>query len=433
MKDYRRAFNPGLLGVLILVACAAGVMPEPLSAETVTLSGEVDQSEIHGKLDAIDAKLDRVLNHLTPGTPTPGSPAPVPDTPDPIPDPPSAGSDLWINPSFLRERPIITGVRGGVYGVDPDYAALLSQYTGIRYLNWSGLLWWGVNDTWENRVNADLNQGAPGGGGGASGGWPSLTEKWHKTGLPLEAIIDIANATHTHVWWTGPMHADAEFFKKAGELFAQRLDPDLHVVVEVGNEVWDANRGRPYHQAGDDFADAMRLYARDSAAKFAAFIDGGFPADRLTRVVGGQLHFYDILPRHVLAHLADDEFDAITCSGYFGNSAHKGEHWQTGKHGLNHSVRELNRFADLAKSIGKQLLIYELNHHVTDNEDLAGSDEVIDGVGTMIDTARARGVPVIALFQGAGNNNSQYHWCLYRPDLTPRRAAERLNLPTLNN
>ena len=423
MKDSRRLFKSGLIGLLMAVACAAG-----LSAETVTvtgeLRGEVDATEIHAKLDTIDAKLDRVLDHLA----TPPTPDPEPQTPDP--EPPSGGddpvvvpgkaTDLWINVSHFGDAPAVTPRGDGTYDIDPRFVELMSQFAGIRYLDWTGQLHKGFNWSWAERVT------------------DHDVADWRKTGLPLEAIIATANATKTHIWWTAPQQADLDYMRRAGDLFAATLDPQLDVVIEIGNEVWQSNRGWRYDQLSNgDYAERMRLYATDAAAKFQAFKEGdgggGFPADRLTRVIGGQLHNIGVLESHALKHIRPDQFDGITVSGYFGNKAHRGEHWRTGDQGLVQSMGYLEDHARLAESIGKPLLIYELNSHVEQNRDLFNSDAVIDGVQAMIDKAHALGVKRIAIYAGAGVQNEKYHWPSYTPDYQPNPIAQRLGWPTINN
>ena len=260
-------------------------------------------------------------------------------------------------------------------------------------------------------------------------------DRWDSTGVPLEVIIAVANATHTHVWWTAPQQADLDFMRKAGALFAERLDPALRLIVEVGNEVWQKDRGWRYHEqadaSGGGFGEAMQLYAEDSAAKFKALVEGGFPQERLTRVISGQLHNIGVLSYHAMRHIDPDDYDAISISGYFGNSPGS---WVDGSGGLNSSLAGLRAHAALARSADKQLLIYELNQHIdvgTSDLGFVDSDPVIEGVRTMIDVARDEGVPTIAIYAGVGNAYPTAPWPIYSKQYVPRRIVTELGWPTL--
>jgi hypothetical protein len=354
--------------------------------------------------------LDAATTPPSDGTPSDPTPPPNPETPIP------KSTDLWLNVSHYRFTPVIQydAAKDEYILTDPQFVELMSKWSGIRYLDWTGQLNRGVNWTWDSRVTA------------------KDFDRWGSTGVPLEAIIAVANATHTHVWWTAPQQADLDYMRKAGALFAERLDPDLRLIVEVGNEVWQSNRGWRYEElAGGDFGERMRLYAEDSAAKFKALVEGGFPQERLTRAISGQLHNIGVLSYHAMRHIDPDDYDAISVSGYFGNSP---DSWRDGSGGLNASQAGLRSHGALARSVGKRLLIYELNQHInigTNNMGYVDSDPVIDGVRTMIDAARDEGVPTIAVYAGVGNAYPTAPWPIYSKQYVPRRIVTELGWPTL--
>lgn len=421
MNGHRNIFNGLLTGLLILCACAAGGM-----AQTVPVQGTADVSSIQRQIDELEARVD-ALEGAAP-TPDPGS-DPTPDTPTPTPPPTSGGkaTDLWLNVSHYRYTPVIEYKDGAYVVDDPRFVELMSKWSGIRYLNWTGQLNRDVNWSWANRVTHEhRDKWDPPGGEGA-------------VGVPLEAIIAVANATRTHVWWCAPQQADLEYMKQAGRLFAETLDPDLHVVIEIGNEVWQSNRGWHYHElsgGGGDFGKRMELYAQDSAAKFKAFVNGvggvGFPRERLTRVIGGQLHNIGVLKSNALQHINPGDYDAISCSGYFGNAP---DNWINGSGGLKASLAGLRAHAELAGQYGVRLLIYEINQHIdtgTDNTEYIDRDDVIAGVKTMIDTARGLGVKTIAVYSGPGRAYKNAPWPIYTPGYAPRKIVTEFGWPTLN-
>jgi hypothetical protein len=387
------------------------------SAQTVPVTGEADVSSITQEID----ELRSAIGDLTARVDALQSSDPTPQPPTPTPPPTSGGksTDLWLNVSHYRYTPVLAYKDGAYVVTDPRFVELMSKWSGIRYLNWTGQLNRDVNWSWANRVTqADA-------------------DRWDSVGVPLEAIIAVANATHTHVWWCAPQQADLDYMKQAGRLFAETLDPDLHVVIEIGNEVWQSSRGWRYDElSGGVFGTRMRLYAEDSAAKFKAFVNGvggvGFPRERLTRVIGGQLHNIGVLKSNALQHINPGDYDAISCSGYFGNAP---GNWISGSGGLNASLAGLRAHAELAGQYQKQLLIYELNQHIdtgTDNTEYIDRDDVIAGVKTMIDNARGLGIKTIAVYSGPGRSYKNAPWPIYTPSYTPRKIVTELGWPTLD-
>lgn len=445
MNSHRSAFKPWLEGYLIgavmatIITCVAGV-PWSAAAQTVSVNGTADVSSIQQQIDELRAQQEVNTAAIAGlkaqgGSDSDGSDSSAGGTGGTGGDTSGGNSvgtsgggggggketDLWLNVSHLRYTPVVAyNVQDGKYEVtDPRFVELMSKWSGIRYLNWTGQLRKDRNWTWGNRVTqADADQ-------------------WDSTGVPLEAIIAIANATRTHVWWCAPQQADLDYMKQAGRLFATTLDPDLHVVIEIGNEVWQSDRGWHYNDLADgDFGKRMELYAQDSAAKFKAFTAGvsgvGFPRDRLTRVIGGQLHNIGVLKSNALKHIDAADYDAISCSGYFGNAP---DNWINGSGGIKASLRGVADHAELADQYGKRLLIYEINQHIdvgTDNTEYVDRDDVIAGVKQVIDTARGLGVETIAVYSGAGRSYKNAPFPVYTPNYTPRKIVTELGWPTLN-
>ena len=60
-----------------------------------------------------------------------------------------------------------------------------------------------------------------------------------EAGVPLEVMIDLANACDASPWFCIPHLADDDFVSKFAETVKGRLKPDLHVYVEYSNEVWN--------------------------------------------------------------------------------------------------------------------------------------------------------------------------------------------------
>lgn len=436
-----KRIHPLLLAIIALCLTVPGI---PLSAEPVaTGTVEVDLSDALEPIEAEQAEqadlLRRVMESVTAnsaridaletGNPPPGpgdgdtGGTDPPDTTEPPTPPAGKETDLWLNVSHYRYTPVIEykPLTGRYVVNDQRFIDLYSKWAGIRYLDWCGVMNREYNWTWANRVT-QAQRDDPG---------------WDKTGVPLEAIIAVANATKTHVWWCAPQQADLDYMKRAGDLFARDLDPSLMLYVEIGNEVWQSNYGWHYHQqANGDSAERFRLYAVDSAAKFKALINGagggGFPQQRLVRVMGGQKDNIGVLSSNVLKHIQPSDYDAVSCAGYFGDAP---SDWINGPHGLKASVKAVQAHAALAKSVNKKLVIYELNQHITIdtvNTDYVDRDDVIAGVQTMIDTARAVGSPAIAVYSGAGRRYTGQPWPVYTDHYNARKIVDVLGWPKLD-
>lgn len=349
---------------------------------------------------------------------TPPDDDPVDTDPDPV-DPPASGA-LSIDTSHERYTNCLKPDASSPTGyriTDPRFIQLHGEFDTIRVMNWQNMT--GARDrntTWANRItHEDYDDSVD-------------RDRW-RNGVPLEGIVEVANACKSNIWLCLYQQSAPAFWAKAGSLFDRWLDKGLHVFLEGANESWDSARGWKYHQ-NNEWADGMRLYAEDSVAKFRAFGEN-FDPHRTTRILGGQLANVGVLKTHVLPHVKPGDYDAITCSGYFGNSQHKGEDWKTGKHGLADSLEQLRQHAELAGSLGKKLCIYELNQHILDDQGLATSDAVTDGVRSMIDRAKGLSASPICLYSGVGNIYPGSPWPLYDTDYQRRRPAERLGLPKI--
>lgn len=160
----------------------------------------------------------------------------------------------------------------------PRFLRLMRAYSVIRFMNWAD-----ANDTivqtpeerWEDRVR------------------PEHARWWGR--VPLEVMIDLANATGAEPWLTLPYRADESWARAAGALVRERLDPSLRVWVEYSNEVWNSmfpqyahalERGRSLGLAENEEEAVARYYARRTGELHRAFAEGlGDDPDRPTRMV----------------------------------------------------------------------------------------------------------------------------------------------------
>ncbi len=62
---------------------------------------------------------------------------------------------------------------------------------------------------------------------------------WTTNGLPLEALIRLANETGIEPWFNIPHLADDEFITRMAQMIREDLDPDLRAWIEFSNETWN--------------------------------------------------------------------------------------------------------------------------------------------------------------------------------------------------
>ena len=95
----------------------------------------------------------------------------------------------------------------------------LKGFGVLRFMDWGATNHSPVR-TWSERTTPKLGQGSD-------------------HGVAIEHMIDTANAVGAHMWITVPHQADDDYFERAAQLIAERLDERLQVFVEYSNENWN--------------------------------------------------------------------------------------------------------------------------------------------------------------------------------------------------
>ncbi len=110
----------------------------------------------------------------------------------------------------------------------PAFLAALKPFSDIRFMDWEA-----INGStlanWQNRVppNAFLTDGSG--------------------GVPYEDMIELCNEAQKDMWINIPAEATPQFVQSMAQLIAAKLDPNLNVYVEYGNEDWNSG-GSSYAQ-----------------------------------------------------------------------------------------------------------------------------------------------------------------------------------------
>ena len=106
---------------------------------------------------------------------------------------------------------------------NPDFVAKVEQWGLVRFMDWgntnaSQQVEWSTRDTLDNNF------------------W---SKQAHADGVPIEAMVQLANEAHVDMWYNVPTTADDTYVRNALTYIRDHLDPNLKVHVEWSNEVWN--------------------------------------------------------------------------------------------------------------------------------------------------------------------------------------------------
>lgn len=201
---------------------------------------------------------------------------------------------------------------------NPDYLEKLEPFSTLRFMDWMGTNN-STQQTWANR--------------------PTLTTaSWMKNGAPVEVMVQLANATRSHPWFSMPHQADDNYIRNFAAYVRDNLDPDLKVYVEYSNEVWNGMFGQnrwvrdqaraEWGDSGlDDYTLVTDWYSR-RATQITQTWDEIFGAekDRVIGVMAGRAMDVNQLTRALSYAWTDNPLshqkygiDAIAIAPYMGN------------------------------------------------------------------------------------------------------------------
>lgn len=257
-----------------------------------------------------------------------------------------------------------------------------AQFSVLRFIWGSGL--YSPQTSWEER--SELSD-----------------RTWHDSdafpmedsGVPFEAMIQLANEAGVDLWITSPVRANHDFETRMATMIRDSLNDSLKVWVEWGNEYWNCGywgyEGCVYlselvAESGEDI-DAPHMYAREALDLFSTF-DSVFTAtgqeDRMYTVLGGQSGWAWHLQQSMgeverLGRL--DDVDMLTIAPYYSEADIITPAYETG--GLDAAFPLLDtvvvnifdgqyetgqEFAlnfDVARQYNKPMVAYEGGQHLT--------------------------------------------------------------------
>ncbi|MEO8670464.1 MAG: hypothetical protein ABI411_04050 [Tahibacter sp.] len=161
----------------------------------------------------------------------------------------------------------------------PDFLSLIRRNKALRFMDWMGT----NNSTQQEFANRPLLSHA----------------RWTERGVPLEAMVELANRTDANPWFNMPHRASNDYITQFALRVKQLLRPDLELYVEYSNEVWngqfqqgafvEAQGTAEYGNQGSGFDRRLNWHGERTAQMCdlwkAAF---GSEAARVTCVLGAQ-------------------------------------------------------------------------------------------------------------------------------------------------
>jgi len=145
---------------------------------------------------------------------------------------------------------------------NPAFVEKVSEWGVVRFMDWGN-----TNEsnalTWATRTTLDDNS------------WQLKAD-----GVPLEAMVKLANEAHVDMWYNVPTKADDAYVQNALTYIRDHLDPSLKVHVEWSNEVWNTSfKANSYAQS-----QANALWGNGTVVSHGANIYYGYRSAQISDI-----------------------------------------------------------------------------------------------------------------------------------------------------
>ncbi len=210
----------------------------------------------------------------------------------------------------IREiRILLPGQHEGRAVFNPTFLQRIQPFGAIRFMDW-GATNGSPLEKWADR--------------------PQLSDaSWSVgKGVPIEKMVELANAQKSGAWFTIPHRADEDFVRRMAQMVKDTLDPTLKIYIEYSNEVWNgqfeqaryaSEQGKKLGLSDNDFQSQLRFYSQRSVEIYRIWKEVfGQQKNRLVCVMGSQ-SVNPWVSEQVLGWKdAFKEVDALAIAPYFG-------------------------------------------------------------------------------------------------------------------
>ena len=254
---------------------------------------------------------------------------------------------------------------------NPDYLNFMKDFQVIRFMNMSGMTRNPV-EKWQDRNT--LEKATWGG-------------KYGSRGAPVEVMVELANQTKTHPWFSMPYKASDDYVRKFAEYVKKHLDPNLKAYIEYSNEVWNPifihhdyaiEQGLKEKLDSNKSLAGYKWYSKRSVQVFKIWEDVFGGDKQLIRVMGSWASNPNMSSQILAYQNAYKHTDAIAIGPYV--SAHpkvlrkaknvddifKAMLDKKSKWGMNSIISYIQNQEKVAKSFGVDLVAYEGGQHLVD-------------------------------------------------------------------
>jgi hypothetical protein len=262
---------------------------------------------------------------------------------------------------------------------NPLYLEKLKDFKALRFMDWGSTNNWGNSNAWNAYDELSDTVLTP---------WeerslPSFYTFSHNKGVPYELMCDLCNTLNYDMWVCVPHSASNEYMEEMATLIKNRLNPNLKIVVEYSNEIWNWMFGQT-HWLFEFFCKGRGMeWPEGIVSNIQRNLDvwGNVFADdpsRLIKVAGGQTAWQDVSNR-IVNNLRPGSFDALMVTAYFGLSEEADT--ELDRMGSNASAADIaywvrkNRpeelgwikddYDELAKKHNVPVYYYEAGQHIT--------------------------------------------------------------------
>ena len=149
-------------------------------------------------------------------------------------------------------------------------------------------------------------------------------------GVPIEAMIKLANTLHADPWFCIPHRATDDYVRQFATLLRDTLDPTLRPHIEYSNEVWNTSFGQTHWAIAESkrlgletpWGTPSLFYAQRSVEVFTLMQQvWGADSARLVRVMSGQAVWTQFLDNAPAWNGAAANADVLAIAPYFNAEA----------------------------------------------------------------------------------------------------------------
>ncbi len=253
---------------------------------------------------------------------------------------------------------------------NPDFLEFMKSFKVIRFMNMAGITRNNIT-SWKDRPS--MEKATWGGKEGVRG-------------VPLEAMIQLANTLNIDPWFNIPHKADNDYIYNFAQMVKQRLKPNLRIYIEYSNETWNnvfVPQAEHMKQTGYKLKldknrniAGSKYYSLRSVQIFKIWEKVFGNTNRLVRVMGSQTTDTHLTETILGFQNAYKYVDAIAIAPYFHfpqskmtsiksvDDVFKALNAPDNRYSIKNTLEFVRKQQQIAKGFGVDLVAYEGGQHL---------------------------------------------------------------------